>query len=251
MWGIKVFAKKVTTMNFPRSKSYDPDLVRAHMMGPNAMKILEELSVSLDLKPGMRVLDLGCGQGLTSIFLAREFGVTVFAVDLWIAAAENYRRFRDFGLDNQIIPLHLDAHGLPFAEEYFDAAICVDAYHYFGTAEDYLAVHLAPMIKRGGQIGMAVPGFKKEYGAAIPKDISPFVKPDFNFHSSHWWSELWQRSGQVTVQTCRDLDCCAEAWADWLTCDENEYAVHDRDMMKVERGRFFSIVGITAQRNEY
>jgi len=32
------------------------------MMGPNSMKIVEELSDSLKLENGMRVLDLGCGR---------------------------------------------------------------------------------------------------------------------------------------------------------------------------------------------
>ena len=36
----------------------------------------------------MKILDLGCGKGLTSIFLAKEFGVQVYATDLWITAAE-------------------------------------------------------------------------------------------------------------------------------------------------------------------
>ncbi len=33
----------------------------------------------MNLKPGMRVLDMGCGAGFTSIILAKEYGVTVFA----------------------------------------------------------------------------------------------------------------------------------------------------------------------------
>ena len=67
-------------------------------MGPNSLKMLEELTCGMDLKPGMKVLDLGCGKGLTSIFLAKEFGVTVYATDLWIGATENYERFKDLGL---------------------------------------------------------------------------------------------------------------------------------------------------------
>jgi len=100
------------------------------MMGPNAMKILEELTElpgMLELKPGMRVLDLGCGRGLTSIFLAKEFGVQVFATDLWITASENFARFKEAGMDQRIIPIHADAADLPYAEEYFDAIISIDA----------------------------------------------------------------------------------------------------------------------------
>jgi len=46
-------------------------------MGPNPLRLLEELCQHLDLKPGMKVLDMGCGKGLTSVFLANEYGVTV------------------------------------------------------------------------------------------------------------------------------------------------------------------------------
>lgn len=41
----------------------------------------------------MRIMDLGCGMGMTSTFLAREFGVRVTAIDPWITAAANQRRF--------------------------------------------------------------------------------------------------------------------------------------------------------------
>jgi cyclopropane fatty-acyl-phospholipid synthase-like methyltransferase len=36
----------------------------------------------MNLQPGMRVLDLGCGRALSSIFLHREFGLQVWAADL-------------------------------------------------------------------------------------------------------------------------------------------------------------------------
>jgi cyclopropane fatty-acyl-phospholipid synthase-like methyltransferase len=48
-------------------------------------RLLEDLSRDLDPRPGMRVLDLGSGMGATSVFLAREFGVEVVAVDLWVS----------------------------------------------------------------------------------------------------------------------------------------------------------------------
>ena len=60
----------------------DIEFLNENMMGPNAWLIAEELTANLHLKRGMRVLDLGCGRGLTSVFLAEKFGVQVFAVDL-------------------------------------------------------------------------------------------------------------------------------------------------------------------------
>ena len=118
---------------FPKASQYDPEWVRRHSMGENVLFNLESLTKSLELKPGMRVLDLGCGKAISSIFLAKEFGVTVWAVDEAIAASDNYQRILDAGCEENVIPLEADARALPFAEEYFDAVIVVDSYTYFGT----------------------------------------------------------------------------------------------------------------------
>jgi cyclopropane fatty-acyl-phospholipid synthase-like methyltransferase len=60
-------------VDFKKTAKYDKQFVSDNLMGPNALKMVEELTSKLDLHPGMRVLDLGCGKGLTSIFLAKEF----------------------------------------------------------------------------------------------------------------------------------------------------------------------------------
>ena len=100
---------------------FDRDFLRATMMGPNCVRFAEELTANIPLSPNMRVLDLGCGMGLSSIYLARTFGVRVFAADLWINPSDNFARFRDFGLEDAVIPLRAEGHALPFAEGYFDA----------------------------------------------------------------------------------------------------------------------------------
>ena len=63
------------------------------MMGPNCLRILDELLARIDLPSNARVLDLGCGMGLTSMALAKGYGCTVTAADLWIPAEDNARRF--------------------------------------------------------------------------------------------------------------------------------------------------------------
>ena len=63
---------------------FDRDFLLSTMMGPNCVRFAEELTANIPFSPNMRVLDLGCGMGLSSIYLARTFGVRVFAADLWI-----------------------------------------------------------------------------------------------------------------------------------------------------------------------
>ena len=61
---------------FPRSNQYHPEWVTTSVSGgANSLWLTEWLTTAMDLRPGMRVLDLGCGRASSSIFLRREFGV--------------------------------------------------------------------------------------------------------------------------------------------------------------------------------
>jgi len=66
---------EVTIEQFPRSAAYDPMWVINNLMGPNVLWLTEFLAQAMNLRPGMRVLDMGCGTATSSIFLAKEFGV--------------------------------------------------------------------------------------------------------------------------------------------------------------------------------
>jgi len=217
------------------------------MMGPNCVMILEELSRELPLKPGMRIMDLGCGKGLTSIFLAEEFDVQVFATDLWISATENFDRFRELGLDGRIVPIHADAHDLPYAEEYFDGIVCIDSYLYYGAKEGFLDRYISPLVKKGGFIAVATPGLQRDFpGGIVPEELVPFWEEDMNFYSRDWWKDLWLRAKTIDLKYCRSMQCHKQAWEDWLKCD-NPYAIRDIDMMKAEGGRYFDTIGLIAE----
>ncbi len=46
------------------------------------LNFLQEFTSGLKLKPGMKVLDIGCGTGGSAFYLARTFGVEVLGLDL-------------------------------------------------------------------------------------------------------------------------------------------------------------------------
>ena len=72
-------------------------------MGFNPLWLTEWLCKEMHLVSGTQVLDLGCGKGLSSIFLAQEFKVQVWAADLWIKPTENYIRFHQAGVQESVL----------------------------------------------------------------------------------------------------------------------------------------------------
>src|SRR6185503_17170254 len=127
----------------------------------------EWLAEAVELRPGMRVLDLGCGRAMSSVFLHREFGARVWAVDLWFSPAENLERIRAAGADEGVFPVHADARSLPFGAGFFDAIVSVDAFVYFGTDDLYLA-NVARLLKPGGTLAIAVAGLTREIDGPVP-----------------------------------------------------------------------------------
>lgn len=225
---------------------YERDFLLKNLMGPNCVKIAAELARHVPLLAGWRMLDLGCGTGLTSMFFADHFKGQVFAADLWVDPTENYARFKEFGLDKQVVPIHAEANALPFANRYFDAVLSVDSYHYYGNNPNYLQ-KLVPLVRQRGFIAIAVPGLQSEStNENTPEEMLPYWVEDMNFHSVDWWRELWEKSGLVTVLEAFEISCHAEAWDDWLESG-SIYAKHDTEMMQAEAGKYFNTVAIIAQ----
>lgn len=192
---------------FPRSSDYDPHWLIANVMGPHALWLAEWLSQRLELTPGMRVLDLGCGKALTSIFLAKEFGVTVCAADYWIKPNENLERIDEAGFSNSEFPVS------PFSERSFDAIVSFDAYHYFGTDDLYLG-YISSFLKLGGRLGIVVPGTLEELSEVPPPHLAQYWAWDFcSFHSPGWWRRHSEKTGLLQIETA---DTLTDGWKLWL-----------------------------------
>ncbi len=200
----------LTLERFPRASRYDPAWICEHQMGPHVLWLTEFVCAAMDLQPGMRVLDLGCGKALSSIFLAREFGVQVWATDLWISATDNATRIHDADLTEQVFPIYADARALPYAQAFFDAVVSIDAFEYFGTDAAYLPT-LVPLLKPGGQIGIANAGLHHEIEVLPAEWPSDFC----TFHTPEWWRRHWTISRCVTVEVADQLPQGHELWMRW------------------------------------
>jgi SAM-dependent methyltransferase len=220
---------------FPRASRYEPAWVLDGNMGPNPLWLLEWLSGDLALTPGMRVLDLGCGKALTSIFLAREFDVRVCALDLWTPVDDNWERI-------------------------FDAVVSIDAYPYFGTDELYLH-YLSRFVRQGGAIGAAMPGLVQPFpGGAVPEHLRAaqqngkvFWEDEcIVFHTADWWRQLFGRCSRVDVDLADTLPDGWRLWRDHdLAAEQAGKSPFPSDVETLERdaGRYLGFVRVVARRN--
>lgn len=233
---------------FPRASRYHPDWVLAGAGGgANALWLAEWLAPAMGLRPGMRVLDLGCGRAMTSVFLRREFGVQVWATDLWYAPGDNLRRIRDAGVDDGVFPLHADARSLPFAPEFFDAIVCVDAYFYFGTDDLYLN-YLARFVKPGGPIGIAGAGLVREIEGGLPDHLRAWWTQDlWCLHSAGWWRRHWERTGIADVEVAEAMPDGWKLWLDWQRAVAPDNAAEIK-AVEEDAGRHIGYVRVVGRR---
>jgi SAM-dependent methyltransferase len=225
-------------------------------MGPNVLWLTEYLCEKMELRPGMRVLDMGCGKALSSVFLAREYGVKVWANDLWISTTENWQRIKEAGLENEICPIYAEAHALPYAEGFFDAIVSLDSYQYYGTDDLYLS-YFQKFLRPGGQIGIVVPGLVKDFKGPVPaylmkprKSGTPlWVDECWCFHTAVWWQRHWDK-----MSFMKDVaaDLLPDAVKDWIqyekACDEAGTLMFppETETLEADGGRYLALVRVTA-----
>ncbi len=216
---------------YPELDGYTRDELYEDCQGGGGLYLAVRMARTLRMKPGDIVLDLGCGKGPTSIFLAKHYGVKVIALDLWTSATFLERKFTARGYRDRIVPLNLDAtQPLPFAENYFDSIFCMNSFNFYGGNVDFLH-HLLKHLKPCGQLCIGSETLTREFS---PEEIQnpPYVyafhlpppnehvdvfQGDFiKQHSPGWWRNLFENSGLLYVEHCEHLDDAALLFEEML-----------------------------------
>jgi SAM-dependent methyltransferase len=241
---------RLASERFPRASRYHPDWVIANASGgANALWLTEWLTSAMNLRPGMRVLDLGCGRAASSIFLRREFDVEVWATDLWFSATENIQRIRDAGVEDGVFPLHADAHALPFAADFFDAIISIDSFPYYGTDDLYLN-YLAHFVKPGGPIAIAGAAVVRELDGAVPDHLRDWWTQDFwACHSASWWRQHWERTGIVDIDVAGTMPDGWTLWLDWQRAVAPDNA-GEIAVVEADAGRYLGYMRLVGRRRQ-
>jgi SAM-dependent methyltransferase len=237
---------KLGNERFPRSAAYAEEWVLARPWGANVLWLAEWLSERVDLRPGMRVLDLGCGRAKSSVFLAREFGVQIWATDLWIPANDNWSLICEAGMQDRVFPIHADARQLPFAESFFDAILAVDSYQYYGNDDLYLN-YITRYLRENGQLGFASAGLMSDFADGVPAHLSRLWGEDtWCVHSLAWWRQHWARSGLVDVEWAGEMESGWEHWLQWARAVDA--STWYQEALATDAGRYLGYVGMVARK---
>jgi cyclopropane fatty-acyl-phospholipid synthase-like methyltransferase len=143
----------------------------------------EVVASYLNLKPGMKILDLGCGIGGTAMFMAKRYGVNVVGVTLDPNQVEiGEKLIKKHGLQTRVVVKEMDFMNLSFENNYFDGVYGIESVCY-AYPKTQLFKHVIKTLKPGGKFVIA-DGYKahspiNDFEVKIIKDFCEgFVLPE-------------------------------------------------------------------------
>lgn len=136
------------------------------------VQLIEQLAGLAEIKYGSDILDVGCGMGASSLYLAKHFhastvGITISPVQVEMAnnaAAETH-------LDCKF--LLMDAEAMTFQDQRFDLLWSIESISHYHDRKRFFA-SAAKLLKPGGTIALT-DWFKKD--GLTPAETRKFIEP--------------------------------------------------------------------------
>ena len=190
--------------------------ITKHMGG---MEATNELLSLCHIEDACEVLNVGCGIGVGSTYIARKYGCRVVGVDLSEKMVEwSRRRAKEEKVEAKVEFRTADVLDLPFEADRFDVVL-VESVLVFVEDKARAIRECARVAKPGGYVGLNEGLWIKqpspELVAQVKEAIGPFIP------TNDTWQALWEASGlqERVVKICR-VDARTEVksriqWIGW------------------------------------
>jgi len=224
---------------YPSLSRYSWEDIHEDIAGQGGLFLAHDMAELLDLREGMKVLDLGCGRATTSVYLACEYGVEVHAVDKHLSR-KVLPKLKKSKVEDLVLLQKTDAWNLPFPRGYFDAVFSMNAYFYFGTDDFYLG-YLSQFVREGGKFCIGAPCYAQEMNSNTPKEFLIDSPAYLGVHSPDWWKSHFEKNEGIKVRHCKKHPKSRAFWLDairWIV-----ESCHPREMD--EKSRAFTLELIT------
>lgn len=144
-------------------------------MHPGGLGLTKELGKKIFIKKESKVLDLACGTGTTTIFLAKELGCNITGIDLGqknieIAKKNSENMGTKIRTDFQVG----DAENLRFENDTFDQIICECAFCLFPNKK-LASEEIFRVTKKGGMIGISDIIIQGELPTNLRESLNQFI----------------------------------------------------------------------------
>jgi SAM-dependent methyltransferase len=182
--------------------------VTKHMGG---RKATDELAALARIASGVRVLEIGCGTGVSTCYLAQRYGCRIVAVDI---SADMVRwasqRVAKASLQGQIVLKVADAHDLPFEDDQFDAAICESVTAFLDKPR--AIGELRRVVRPGGRIGLS----EATWIRTPPSDAADYLHRALGgaeFLTPEAWRAALETAGLAEIDVRVHSVSVVEQWA--------------------------------------
>ncbi len=194
----------MSTLSSQQVRALDPYAFLAvlgkRVIHPGGRASTDKLLTWADLKPGERVLDVGCGVGTTAVRLAREHDARVVAADLSPLMRERASRaVHTAGLAHRIEVAEADILDMPYPDDSFDCVIA-EAVTMF-VDRPSAAAELVRVCQPGGRV-LATEFYWRRPPTLEAKEIFlGQVCPGLRFDGIEEWVDIYAQAGLSDLRT--------------------------------------------------
>jgi tocopherol O-methyltransferase len=175
------------------------------------VQLIEHLARLANVQPGCGVLDIGCGFGGSSLYLARNYGAAATGITISPVQVEMAKRAAASARANATF-LHMDAEDMQFDKQ-FDLLWSIESISHYQRIEKFFSA-ASKLLRPGGTFALT-DWFKKENlpPARRKKFIEPIEKSMFvELHEMDEYAGLLGSNGLHIVHRQVLTPNCAKTW---------------------------------------